>query len=49
MQLIDLLLIIEIYYYLKGLKVKIYKLVEFNKLNFIDITILKIYIYGKII
>ena len=41
MQLIDLLLIIEIYYYLKGLKVEIYKLVKSNKLNFIDIAILK--------
>ena len=41
MQFVDLPLIIEIHYYLKGLKVEIYKLVESNELNLIDIATLK--------
>ena len=41
MQLVDLLLTIEMHYYLKGLKVEIRQLVESNELNLTYMTMLK--------
>ena len=41
MQLVDLPLTIEMYYYIKGLKVEICKIIESNELNLTDMAILK--------
>src|SRR4030081_3744303 len=41
MQILDMLLAIEMHYYLKGLNIEIHKLVESNELNLTDMSMLK--------